>query len=106
MSIHQSLKVASKLLRTRNVFTRTERLDRLKELGKWDEAKDSVFHLPKTKTQIGKKLGKKKKKKKEEEAAEGVVPGAVAATPEGAAAAPTAAKAATPAAKPSAEKKK
>jgi small basic protein (TIGR04137 family) len=111
MSIHKSLKVSSKLVRSRNVFTRGERIDRLKELGKWDEKKDSLFHLPKVKTQWGKKVGKKKKEKKKEEegAAEGAAaPAAGAAAPAaGAKAAPAAgAKAAAPAAGAKAAEKK
>ena len=68
MSLHKSLKVSSWLRRKRNVLKREERLDRLAELGKWEEG-DSVFHLPKTRIALVKKLGKKKKKKKEEEEA-------------------------------------
>jgi small basic protein (TIGR04137 family) len=102
MSIHQSLKVATKLLRSRNVMNRAERLDRLKELGRWDEAKDSIFHLPKTKSALVKKIGKKKKKKEKEEGAEaaaapGAAPAAGAAA--GAKAPAAGAKAAAPAAK-------
>lgn len=102
MSIHKSLKLSSALVRSRNVFTRSERLERLKELGKWDESKDSCFHLPKVKTQIGKKIGKKKKKKEEGEAAEGTAaaPAAGAAAPAAGAAAP-----AKPAAAPAASAK-
>lgn len=111
MSIHQSLKVSSSLTRARNVMTRSERLERLKELGKWDETKDSVFHLPKTKSAVGKKIGKKKKKKKEE-AAEGAAAapaaGAAGAPAAGAkpaaGAAPAKGAAAAPAAKPAAKK--
>ena len=100
MSIHQSLKLSSSLTRARNVMTRSERLERLKELGKWDETKDSVFHLPKTKSAVGKKVGKKKKKKKEEAAAEGAAPAAGAKPAAGAPA-----KAAAPAAKAAPAKK-
>ncbi|MHC4832033.1 MAG: small basic protein [Planctomycetota bacterium] len=69
MSIHKSLKVAASLVRKRSVMTRGERLERLEELGKWDESK-SVFNLPKTRMPVAKKLGKKKKKKKDDEAAD------------------------------------
>ena len=108
MSIHKSLKVASSLARSRNVFKRGERLEKLSEFGKWDEKKDSVFHLPKVKTTTGKKVGKKKKEKKAE-GAEGAAaapaagaaakPGAAAAKPAAGAAAKPAAAAAKPAAK-------
>ena len=46
MSLDPSLKSASSLARHRNVLTRGERLEALKELEKWDETK-SVFNLPK-----------------------------------------------------------
>lgn len=108
MSIHKSLKVSSKLVRSRNVFTRGERIERLKELGKWDEKKDSLFHLPKVKTQFGKKVGKKKKEKKKEEgeaAAEGAAAAPGAAAPAAGAKGAPAGGAAAPAAK-AAEKKK
>src|ERR1700722_3585299 len=86
MSIDRSLKSASSLVRHRNVLTRAERLDQLKEEEKWNESK-SVFGLPKVghrKLEVGKPA--------KEEAAEG----AAAATP--AAGAPAAAKGAAPAA--------
>src|SRR5438270_6477563 len=46
MSLDRSLKAANALIRHRNVLTRAERLDKLKEEEKWDEKK-SVFGLPK-----------------------------------------------------------
>jgi small basic protein (TIGR04137 family) len=46
MSLDRSLKSANSLVRHRNVLTRTERLEKLAEDGKWDEKK-SVFGLPK-----------------------------------------------------------
>ena len=46
MSLDPSLKSASSLARHRNVLTRGERLEKLKELEKWDETK-SVYNLPK-----------------------------------------------------------
>src|SRR5437667_7378348 len=46
MSLDRSLKSASSLVRHRNVLTRGERLEKLKEAEKWDEGK-SVFGLPK-----------------------------------------------------------
>jgi len=109
MSIDRSLKSASSLVRHRNVLTRAERLDQLKEEEKWDESK-SVFGLPKVahrKLEVGKPA--------KEEAAEGeagATPAAVgaAAAPAAAAkgAAPAGAKPAAPAAKaaaPAAKKK-
>lgn len=72
MSIHKSLRSKAALSRSRNVFTRWERIERLKEGGEWsEEKKSSVFGLRKVRTTV--KSGKKKKvkKKKEEEGAEG-----------------------------------
>jgi small basic protein (TIGR04137 family) len=46
MSLDPSLKSASSLTRHRNVLTRAERLDQLKEEEKWTEGK-SPFGLPK-----------------------------------------------------------
>jgi small basic protein (TIGR04137 family) len=88
MSLDRSLKSASSLTRHRNVLTRAERLDVLKDQEKWDESKP-VFGLPKVahrKLEVGKAV--------KEEATEGA-----AATPAAAGAKPTAgAKGAAPAA--------
>ena len=46
MSLDRSLKAANALVRHRNVLTRAERLEKLKEEEKWNESK-SVFGLPK-----------------------------------------------------------
>ena len=111
MSLDRSLKSANALIRHRNVLTRGERLEKLKEAVKWQEG-GSPFGLPKVahrKAAIAKAAPK-------EEAAEGAVPGAAAApggkAPAGKAAAPAgkapAGKAAAPAAKaaaPAAKKK-
>jgi small basic protein (TIGR04137 family) len=101
MSLDRSLKSASSLVRHRNVLTRAERLEKLKDEEKWTEAQ-SVFGLPKV---AHRKLAVGGKAEKEEAAAEaGATPAAGAAAP--AAAAP--AKGAAPAAKaaPAAGKKK
>ena len=92
MSLDRSLKSANALVRHRNVLTRTERLEKLTEDGKWTDAK-SVFGLPKV---AHRKMEAVKAVK--EEAAEGTaVAGAAPAA--GAAAAPAAgAKGAAPAA--------
>ena len=109
MSLDRSLKGANALIRHRNVLTRGERLDVLKDEEKWDESK-SVFGLPKVahrKQELAKGGAK-------EEAAEGAAApaaGAAAAAPAAGAkgAAPAAGKgAAAPAAKaaaPAAKKK-
>ncbi|MGE0708790.1 MAG: small basic protein [Planctomycetota bacterium] len=69
MSIHKSLRTAGAMARSRNVFTRPERLAKLKEAGRWGDD-SSVYGLPKVSTRVvggGKK--KKKKEEKEEKAA-------------------------------------
>lgn len=91
MSLDRSLRGASSLVRHRNVLTRGERLDRLKEQEKWDESK-SALGLPKV---ANRKLALAKAEKTETADA-AATPGAPAA--KGAAAAP-AAKGAAPAAK-------
>jgi small basic protein (TIGR04137 family) len=90
MSIHSSLRGSKSLVGERSVFTRIERLAALKKTGKFDDAKDSPYGIPKVRTRF--KVAGAKKVKAEKAAA----PGA-AATP--AAGAPAAgAKAAAPAA--------
>jgi small basic protein (TIGR04137 family) len=72
MSTHKSLVSSSKLKRHRNVLTRTERLEKLAEEGKWDESQ-SVFGLPKVKHMMTVRVTKQKKTDEEAEAAaEGV----------------------------------
>jgi len=74
MSLDRSLKGANALVRHRNVLTRAERLDQLKEEEKWTEAK-SVFGLPK----VAHRKQEVIKAVKEEVAVEGAaVPGAAA----------------------------
>jgi small basic protein (TIGR04137 family) len=96
MSIHPTLKVKEGLLRSRNVWTRIERLQALKKASKLEEG-DSVFGLPKVRTGV-----KQKKKPKKEKAAEGATPAGGAAPAEGGEAAAPAAAAAggKPAGKP------
>jgi small basic protein (TIGR04137 family) len=83
MSIDRSLRLKDALVRHRNVLTRAERIDKLKEEERWEE-ESSVLGLPKVahrKSHAGKKAAKEK------EAAEAVagVEGAVAtAAPAGA----------------------
>ena len=98
MSLDRSLKGANALVRHRNVLTRGERLEKLKEAEKWTEAK-SPFGLPKVAHRKAAVI-----KSVKEEAAEG----AAATTTAGAApaaagkAAPAAAAGAKGAAAPSA----
>jgi small basic protein (TIGR04137 family) len=91
MSVDHSLKIKGALSRHRNVLTRAERIDKLKDEERWAEGQ-SVFGLPKVahrKSHAGRKM-------KEEEAA--TVEGAVAGvTPEGQATAAPAAAGAAPA---------
>lgn len=60
MSVDRSLKVKDALLRHRNVLTRAERVDVLRDEEKWAEG-DSLLGLPKVahrKIAAGKKAGK------------------------------------------------
>ena len=79
MSIDRSLKIKGALTRHRNVLTRAERIEQLKDEEKWSE-EDSLLGLPKVahrKSHAGRKAAK------EEEAAEGVAAEQAAAeTPE------------------------
>jgi len=121
MSIDRSLKLKDALVRHRNVLTRAERIDRLKDEDKWEDDR-SVLGLPK----VSHRKARAKKAEKKEVAAEGAVgvegavaatpgaepaaagkaaPGAAKGTPAKAGAAP-AAKAAAPAGKPAKEAKK
>ena len=77
MSLHKSLRSHGALARHRNVLTRAERIEKLKELGKWEGDKD-IFALP--------KVSHRKVTTKKIKTAAAAAPGA-----EGAAAAPAAA---------------
>jgi small basic protein (TIGR04137 family) len=63
MSVDRSLKVKNALLRHRNVLSRAERVDILKEEERWTEG-DSLLGLPKV---AHRKSGAGKKTKDEEE---------------------------------------
>jgi small basic protein (TIGR04137 family) len=78
MSIDRSLKLKDALVRHRNVLTRAERIDRLKDEEKWEDG-SSVMGLPK----VSHRKARAKKAEKKEVAAEGAVgvEGAVTATP-------------------------
>ena len=58
MSIHRSLKSKNVLTRSRNVLSRTERIEALRKAEKWEEGR-SVFGLPSARAQ------QPRKKKKE-----------------------------------------
>lgn len=68
MSIDKSLKTKGKLVRPRNVLTRTERIKMLREEKKWEPTM-SVFGIPKVKVLKLKQRGKSEKKAKPEAAA-------------------------------------
>ncbi len=59
MTIDKSLKVRTGMMRTRNVLTRAERIEKLKASDRWSEG-DSVHGLAKVRVQ---KLAMKRKKK-------------------------------------------
>lgn len=69
MTIDKSLKVRAGMMRTRNVLTRAERIEKLKAADRWT-AETGVFGLPKVRVQKL-SLKKKKKAKKEGEEEEG-----------------------------------
>ena len=73
MSIHSSLRSSGALGRVRNVFKRVERLQILRDGARWDESQ-SVFGLPKVRTQF-KTASSKKKKKDEKEGDEATTEG-------------------------------
>ena len=98
MSIDRSLKLRNALERHRNVLTRAERIEHLKDEERWDE-NSSVLGLPKVahrKSHAGKKAAKEKA------AAAEVLPEAEGAAP--AAGAPAAGEGVAKAAAPAAEK--
>lgn len=70
MSVHKSLKTKGKLTRHRNVLTRTEQLDTLKDDERWQDG-DSVYGLPKVRV-FRTKRKKAKKEETADETAEGV----------------------------------
>ncbi len=87
MSIDPSLKLKNALVRHRNVLTRAERIDVLKDEERWNDG-DSVLGLPKVAHRKS-TAGKKAKAGPDEAAAAGAAPGAAAPAPAaGAGAAP------------------
>ena len=79
MSTDKSLKTKGKLVRPRNVFTKTERAKLLKGEGKWDSTM-SVFGIPKVKTVKQKRKAKSEKKEAKTEATAGATPAAGASS--------------------------
>ena len=84
MSIDPSLKLKDALVRHRNVLTRAERLDVLKDEERWNEG-DPVTGLPKVAHRKS-AAGKKGKEAPEEAVAGAAAPGAAAPAPAAAAA--------------------
>ena len=68
MSLHKSLITKNRLVRRRNVLTRDEQVEKLKEAKKLKD-EDSVFGLPKVKVRRVRKRAKVKKQEKKEESA-------------------------------------
>ncbi|MCF6158458.1 MAG: small basic protein [wastewater metagenome] len=64
MSIDKSLKLKGKLVRPRNVFTRKERIQILRQEGRWNPA-ESVYGIPKVKVVKLKQKSKSEQKAKE-----------------------------------------
>ncbi len=73
MSLDKSLKGGDRLTRHRNVLTRVERIELLKETGLWTE-ESKAMGLPKVvhrKVNVGKKDKEKKQEQEQEETPEG-----------------------------------
>jgi small basic protein (TIGR04137 family) len=77
MTIDKSLRVRKGLMRSRNVYTRAERIAKLIEADRWKEG-DHVLGLPKVRVLKVALKKKKKAKKEEEEGAEAAAGGAAA----------------------------
>ncbi len=83
MSIDRSLKLKGALARHRNVLTRAERVERLKEEERWAEG-DNLLGLPKVanrKVSVGKKKAEAKPTAEAVAGEEAAVAGAEAAAP-------------------------
>ena len=66
MSLDKSLKGRGRLIRSRNVLTRAERIEILEEEGRWQEG-DSPFGLPTVRIRRV-RAGKRRKEKEEKSA--------------------------------------
>jgi small basic protein (TIGR04137 family) len=73
MSIDSSLKTSGGLVKHRNVLTRTERIARLAERGKFDMEGSDPMGLPKVGNRKVNLSGKSKKKDADEESTDGEV---------------------------------
>ena len=65
MTIDKSLKVKKGGVANKSVMTRLERINRLKEIGKWEDG-NAILGMPKVRV-VKISLKKKKKEKKEDE---------------------------------------
>ena len=65
MTIDKSLKVKKGGVANKSVMTRVERINRLKELGKWEDG-NAILGMPKVRV-VKISMKKKKKEKKEDE---------------------------------------
>jgi small basic protein (TIGR04137 family) len=87
MTMDKSLRVRRGMIRSRNVLTRAERIQKLQQADKWEEGR-SPLGLPKVRVQ---KISMKKKKvKKAEEGEAAAATAAAGAAPAAAPAAPAA----------------
>ena len=73
MSTDKSLKSKNALQRHRNVLTRGERIERLREDERWEEGR-SVFGLPKVRIARARRSAKAKAKAEQQAAAAGEAP--------------------------------
>jgi len=85
MSIDRSLKIRGALTRHRNVLTRAERVEKLKEEERWTEEDESVLGLPKVAHRKSHAGRKDKEDAEKEVQVEGEVEGEAATTTESAA---------------------
>ena len=65
MTIDKSLKIKAGSAKTRNVYTRAERIEKLKDMEKFNDG-DKIYGLPKVRV-LKISLKKKKKAKKEDD---------------------------------------
>ena len=65
MTIDKSLKVKKGGVANKSVMTRVERINRLKEIGKWEDG-NAILGMPKVRV-VKISMKKKKKEKKEDE---------------------------------------
>jgi small basic protein (TIGR04137 family) len=75
MTMDKSLRVRRGMIRSRNVLTRAERIQKLQQADKWEEGR-SPLGLPKVRVQKLSMKKKKVKKAEEGEAAATAAPGA------------------------------